>query len=75
MGDLTALVNHMKEAMRQKETEYQSVLKQVKHLMPPLLTVKLCDQRLTRATTAQSARWREKRERLLSDVSLRSGQH
>lgn len=26
MGDMTGLVNHMKEAMRQRESEYQSVL-------------------------------------------------
>lgn len=52
MGDMTELVNHVKEAMRQKESEYQSVSKEVKHFMPPLLTVKLCDQRLSGATTA-----------------------
>lgn len=50
---MTGLVNHMKEAMRQKESEYQSVRKEVKHFMLPLLSVKLCDQRLSGATTAQ----------------------
>lgn len=52
MGDVTGLVNHMKEIMRQKESEYQSVWKEVKHFMPPLLSVKLCDQRLICSTTA-----------------------
>lgn len=51
MGDRTGLVNHTKEAMRQKESEYQSVWKEVKHFMPPLLRVKLCDQRLIAAAT------------------------
>ncbi len=77
MGDRTGLVNHshMKEAMGQKESKYQSMWKEVKHFMPPLLSVKVCDQRLTGATTAQRARWRKRREQLPSDVSLRSGQH
>lgn len=48
---MTGLVNHMKEAMRQKESEYQSAWKVVKHFMPPLLSVKLCNQRLIGATT------------------------
>ena len=73
MGDMTELVNHMKEAMRQKESEYQSVWKEVEHFMPPLLSVKVCDQRLIGATTAQRARRRKRRECLPSDVSLRSG--
>ena len=51
MGDRTGLVNHMKEATRQKESEYQSVWKEVKHFMPPLLRVKVCDQRLIAAAT------------------------
>ncbi len=62
MGDMTRLVNHMEEAMRQKESEYQSVWKEVEHFMPPLLSVKPCDQRLIGATTTQWARWRERRE-------------
>ncbi len=77
MGDMTGLVNHnhMKEAVRQKESKYQSVWKEVKHFMPPLLSVKVCDQRLIGGMTAQPARWRERREQLPSDVPLRSGQH
>lgn len=52
MGDMSELVNHMKEAVRQKESEYQSARKEVKHFMLPLLSVKLYDQRLIGATTA-----------------------
>lgn len=71
MGDMTGLVNHLKEAMRQKESEYQSVWKEVKHFMPPLLSVKLCDQRFVGAATEGQMQG----EQRTTDVSLRSGQH
>lgn len=41
MGDMTGLVNHMKEATTEKESECQSARKEVKLLMPPLISVKL----------------------------------
>jgi len=49
MGDMTGLVNHMKEAMRQKVNA--NLWKEVKHFMPPLLSVKLSDQRPLGAAT------------------------
>lgn len=51
MGDMTGLVNHMTEEMRWRESESQSVWKEVKHFMFPMIHLKLCDQRLIGVTT------------------------
>lgn len=49
---MSGLINHMKEAKGRKESERQSVWKEVKHFMPPMLSVKFSDQRLFCATAA-----------------------
>lgn len=60
-ADMKVLVNHRKEVKRQgKKSQRQSVWKEVERFMPPLLSVKVCDQRLIGAPTARWARWRER---------------
>lgn len=52
---MIGLVNQMKEEMRQRESECQSVWKEVQHFIFPVIHLKLCGQRLLGTETAQWA--------------------
>lgn len=74
MNGMIGLVNQMKGEMRQRESECQSVWKEVQHFIFPVIHLKLCDQRLLGTETAQWARWKPRKEALPSHVSTKSGQ-